>query len=108
MKFTVASVAAAIAASTFVPSNARVHSNAGSLFGIAKRSSGTFLNIEVVQQISDGALSLQSITSVPRGGADEEVDGEGAEEVKLYLPGLLEATVSGKWVSSLFMFAVSV
>ena len=91
MKFALATVAAAISASTLVSAHSRY-------FGVAKPS---FINNKSLQQVQPIAnASLESTIKLPRGGADDDVEGEEVEEVKLYLPGLLEATVSGKWVSS--------
>lgn len=92
MKFALATVAAAISASTLVSAHSRY-------FGVAKPSFINNKSLQQVQQIAN-AISLESTIKLPRGGADDDVEGEEVEEVKLYLPGLLEATVSGKWVSS--------
>ena len=92
MKFALATVASAISASTLVSAHSRY-------FGVAKPSFFNSKSLQQVQQIAN-AISLESAIKLPRGGADDAVEGEEAEEVKLYLPGLLQATVSGKWVSS--------
>eukprot|EP00956_Cyclotella_meneghiniana_P035793 scaffold118286_cov76-Cyclotella_meneghiniana.AAC.1 len=89
MKFALATVAAAISASTLVSAHSRY-------FGVAKPSFINNKSLQQVQQIAN-AISLESTIKLPRGGADDDVEGEEVEEVKLYLPGLLEATVSGKW-----------
>lgn len=95
MRFALTTVAAAIAASSLVKAHSRP-------FGISKPSFFDNKSLEHVQQIAN-AVSLESTLSLPRGGADEEAEGETAGEPALYLPGLLEATVSGKWVS-LYLF----
>ena len=91
MKFALTTVAAAIAASSLVNAHSRS-------FGIARPSFFNSKSLQQVHQIAN-AVSLDSTLSLPRGGADEEAEGEAVEEPVLYLPGLLEATVSGKWVS---------
>ena len=90
MRFTFTTVAAAITTSTLVSAHSRS-------FGITKPSFFNHNSLQQVKQIAN-AVSLDSTLKVPRGGSEEEVEGEEAEEVKLYLPGLLEATVGGKWV----------
>jgi hypothetical protein len=94
MKFALPTIAAAITASSLVSAHQRS-------FGIAKPS---FFNKAVNQAQTINAVSADSAISLLRGGSDGEVEVESTEEVKLYLPGLLEASVSGKWVSTQLMF----
>jgi hypothetical protein len=93
MRFALTTVAAAIATSQLVTAHTRS-------FGIARPSFFNHKSVQSsVQQLAN-AVSLDSTLSLPRGGAVDEVEGETAEEPTLYLPGLLEASVSGKWVSA--------
>lgn len=98
MKFCLLAVAAAVAATTSSTS-----ADARSTFGIRTRNnafaaSGSLFGRIVGVDRTD--LSSNFVASFPRGGASDSDDAEDeAGEVKLYLPGLLEATVSGKWVS---------
>lgn len=92
MKF--AGLALAAVASTA----AAIHSSRAPLFGVTR---STNYNGSDLATRSHGSVSTPSFLSVARGGASSESDDsaeEGAEEVaELYLPGLLEATVAGKW-----------
>mmetsp|Transcript_22297 Transcript_22297/g.46874 ORF Transcript_22297/g.46874 Transcript_22297/m.46874 type:complete len:909 (+) Transcript_22297:297-3023(+) len=96
MKFCLLAVAAAVAATTSSTS-----ADARSTFGIrthnnAFAASGSSFGRVVSVDRTD--LSSNVVASFPRGGASDSDDAEDeAGEVKLYLPGLLEATVSGKW-----------
>lgn len=92
MKF--AGLALAAVASTA----AAIHSSRAPLFGVTR---STYYNGSDLATGSSGSVSTPSFLSVARGGASSESDDsaeEGAEEVaELYLPGLLESTVAGKW-----------
>ncbi len=100
MKFCFLAVAAAVAATTSSTSvdarstfGIRTHNNA---FAATRTSFGRLASVDVTD------VSSSVVASFPRGGASDSDDADAEEEageVKLYLPGLLEATVSGKWVS---------
>jgi hypothetical protein len=96
MRFALTTVAAAIATSQLAAAHIKS-------FGIARPSFFNHKSLQSVQQIAN-AISLDSTLSLPRGGSDDEVEGETVEEPTLYLPGLLESSVSGKWVSARFIF----
>ncbi len=88
MKF--AGLALAAVASTA----AAIHSSRAPLFGVTRST-----NFDLASG-SHGIVSAPSFLSVARGGASSDSDDsadEGAEVAELYLPGLLEATVAGKW-----------
>lgn len=106
MKFALSTVVAAVAASSTIEarssSTSYLPSNGGSLFGIQKQQTkNSFLNGVIQSSNAAASVLLSSPLDIGRGGAsDEEEVEEAVEEVALYLPGLLEATVSGKWVSA--------
>jgi transitional endoplasmic reticulum ATPase len=88
MKF--AGLALAAVASTA----AAIHSSRAPLFGVTRST-----NFDLASG-SHGIVSAPSFLSVARGGASSNSDDsadEGAEVAELYLPGLLDATVAGKW-----------
>eukprot|EP00985_Skeletonema_marinoi_P032181 scaffold39072_cov199-Skeletonema_marinoi.AAC.12 len=91
MKF--AGLALAAVASTA----AAIHSSSTPLFGVTR---STYNKGSDLATGSHGSVSTPSFLTVARGGASSESDDsaeEGAEVEELYLPGLLEATVAGKW-----------
>mmetsp|Transcript_24179 Transcript_24179/g.35984 ORF Transcript_24179/g.35984 Transcript_24179/m.35984 type:complete len:899 (+) Transcript_24179:34-2730(+) len=91
MKF--AGLALAAVASTA----AAIHSSSTPLFGVTR---STYNKGSDLATGSHGSVSTPSFLTVARGGATSESDDsaeEGAEVEELYLPGLLEATVAGKW-----------
>ncbi|KAL7445485.1 hypothetical protein ACHAXM_011770 [Skeletonema potamos] len=91
MKF--AGLALAAVASTA----AAIHSSKAPLFGVTRSK---YYNDSDLTNGSRGSVSTPSFLSFARGGASSDDDSaeEGVEEVaELYLPGLLEATVAGKW-----------
>eukprot|EP00984_Skeletonema_dohrnii_P012067 scaffold4854_cov96-Skeletonema_dohrnii-CCMP3373.AAC.3 len=90
MKF--AGLALAAVASTA----AAIHSSSTPLFGVTRSAYNKGSDLATG---SHGSVSTPSFLSVARGGATSESDdsAEEAEVAELYLPGLLEATVAGKW-----------
>jgi len=76
---------------------AAIHSSSTPLFGVTR---STYNKGSDLATGSHGSVSTPSFLTVARGGASTESDDsaeEGAEVEELYLPGLLEATVTGKW-----------
>ena len=76
---------------------AAIHSSRAPLFGVTR---STNFQGDALVTGSHGGVSAPSFLSVSRGGASLESDdstNEDTEAVELYLPGLLEATVAGKW-----------
>lgn len=91
MKF--AGLALAAVASTA----AAIHSSGAPLFGVTRSTNYKGSDLTTG---SHGIVSTPAFLSVARGGASPESDdsaAEGEEVAELYLPGLLEATVAGKW-----------
>ncbi len=90
MKF--AGLALAAVASTA----AAIHSSGAPLFGVTRSTNYKSSDLTTG---SHGIVSTPAFLSVARGGASESDNSadEGEEVAELYLPGLLEATVAGKW-----------
>lgn len=95
MRFTFTAVSAAVAIATNAASLLADARSSGSLFGVAGRRHGGALGIAA----DNSALAKSVLASVARGGADDEAAETPLAE-ELYLPGLLEAAVSGKGAAS--------
>lgn len=96
MRFAVATVSALAAVAATAGAS---HSPGSSLFGVSRSAynkAGSDLTTG-----GQGSISKPSFLSIPRGGASEnDSEEQAAEAAELYLPGLLEATVAGKWDST--------
>lgn len=76
---------------------AAIHSSRSFLFGVSRSAYYKDSDLAIGTHES---ISIPSFLSIGRGGAtseNDEPDEQGAEVAELYLPGLLEATVAGKW-----------
>lgn len=97
MRFAVATVSALAAVAATA---AAIHSPGSPLFGVSRSAynkAGSDLATGGQGSVSKPSFFL----SIARGGASEDDSEEqAAEAAELYLPGLLEATVAGKWDST--------
>lgn len=99
MRFAAITLAAAVAAAAVVSPVPAVE--ARGIFGLSARRAGNSFGL---QNVARGAVTAVPL-SIPRGGSPAvvgETDEDRPVEEKLYLPGLLDATVAKKTVSAGF------